>query len=61
MPLPASQANLQQQERDYQSVVQQCKAVAGCVGITVWDFTDKACASPRVILDPVIVLIVRFV
>ncbi|EJF64841.1 endo-1,4-B-xylanase A [Dichomitus squalens LYAD-421 SS1] len=41
MPTPASQANLQQQQKDYQSVVQACKNVEGCVGITLWDFTDK--------------------
>ncbi|TBU33423.1 endo-1,4-B-xylanase A [Dichomitus squalens] len=41
MPTPASQANLQQQQKDYQSVVQACMNVEGCVGITLWDFTDK--------------------
>ena len=41
MPTPASTANLAQQQKDYQSVVQMCKNVAGCIGITVWDFTDK--------------------
>ena len=43
MPTPASQANLAQQQKDYQSVVQACMNVEGCVGITVWDFTDKVC------------------
>lgn len=38
---PASQASLQQQQKDYQAVVQACTNVKGCVGITVWDFTDK--------------------
>ena len=32
---------LQQQQRDFQSVVQACMNVKGCVGVTVWDFTDK--------------------
>ncbi|PIL35441.1 hypothetical protein GSI_02168 [Ganoderma sinense ZZ0214-1] len=41
MPTPASQANLAQQQKDYQSVVQACMNVEGCAGITVWDFTDK--------------------
>ncbi|EJD06385.1 endo-1,4-beta-xylanase A precursor [Fomitiporia mediterranea MF3/22] len=41
MPLPASSANLAQQQRDYQSVIQQCNSVAGCIGVTVWDFSDK--------------------
>ncbi|KAI0787506.1 endo-1,4-B-xylanase A [Fomes fomentarius] len=38
---PASQASLQQQQKDYQAVVQACMNVKGCVGITIWDFTDK--------------------
>ncbi|EIN11616.1 endo-1,4-beta-xylanase A precursor [Punctularia strigosozonata HHB-11173 SS5] len=38
---PASTSALQQQQKDYQSVVSQCKATTGCVGITVWDYTDK--------------------
>ncbi len=38
---PASQSALAQQQKDYQSVVQACMNVDGCVGITVWDFTDK--------------------
>ncbi|KAM5537223.1 hypothetical protein V8D89_009156 [Ganoderma adspersum] len=41
MPTPASQASLAQQQKDYQTVVQACMNVGGCVGITVWDFTDK--------------------
>jgi len=38
--LPASSANLTQQASDYASVVRSCLAVTGCVGITVWGFTD---------------------
>ncbi|KAI0775068.1 endo-1,4-beta-xylanase C precursor [Trametes elegans] len=38
---PATQAALAQQQKDYQTVVQACMNVDGCVGITVWDFTDK--------------------
>ena len=45
MPTPASQANLAQQQKDYQTVVQACMNVEGCVGITVWDFTDKVRGS----------------
>ena len=41
MPTPASQANLAQQQKDYQSVVQACMNVEKCVGITIWDWTDK--------------------
>ncbi|KAI0648974.1 endo-1,4-beta-xylanase C precursor [Trametes meyenii] len=39
--VPASQSALAQQEKDYQTVVSACMNVKGCVGITVWDFTDK--------------------
>ncbi|EMD31601.1 glycoside hydrolase family 10 protein [Gelatoporia subvermispora B] len=41
MTLPETQALLTQQQKDYQSVVAACMAVEGCVGITVWDYTDK--------------------
>ncbi|KAJ3557942.1 hypothetical protein NM688_g1203 [Phlebia brevispora] len=41
MTLPATNALLQQQEKDYQTVISACAAVEGCVGVTVWDFTDK--------------------
>ncbi|KAB5576060.1 glycoside hydrolase superfamily [Coniochaeta sp. 2T2.1] len=39
--LPANASALQQQARDYVSVVGSCLAVAKCVGIVVWEFTDK--------------------
>ncbi|KAF8554599.1 glycoside hydrolase family 10 protein [Imleria badia] len=39
--LPATDADLEQQKADYMSVVQTCMAVSGCVGVTVWDYTDK--------------------
>jgi endo-1,4-beta-xylanase len=38
--LPASSANLAQQATDYSTVVKACLAVTGCVGVTVWGFTD---------------------
>ncbi|KIK59612.1 glycoside hydrolase family 10 protein [Collybiopsis luxurians FD-317 M1] len=41
MTLPASTALLNQQETDYKNVIAACKAVSGCVGVTVWDYTDK--------------------
>ncbi|KAM5537225.1 hypothetical protein V8D89_009158 [Ganoderma adspersum] len=41
MTLPVTDALLAQQSKDYQSVVQACMNVAGCVGITIWDWTDK--------------------
>ncbi|KAI0166195.1 carbohydrate-binding module family 1 protein [Xylariaceae sp. FL1272] len=39
--LPASTSGLAQQATDYTTVTQACLAVSQCVGITVWDFTDK--------------------
>ena len=41
MTLPATPALLAQQQKDYQSVVQACMNVEKCVGITIWDWTDK--------------------
>ncbi|HXM55149.1 MAG TPA: endo-1,4-beta-xylanase [Candidatus Dormibacteraeota bacterium] len=38
--LPPSSAGLQQQATEYANVVKACLAVTGCVGITVWGFTD---------------------
>ncbi|KIJ64217.1 glycoside hydrolase family 10 protein [Hydnomerulius pinastri MD-312] len=39
--LPATDADLEQQKADYESVVGVCMAVSGCVGVTIWDYTDK--------------------
>ena len=33
MPVPSSQANLNQQKTDYTSVVRQCNSVTGCIGV----------------------------
>ncbi|PAV16689.1 glycoside hydrolase family 10 [Pyrrhoderma noxium] len=41
MTLPSTQTLLSQQQANYQTVVAACKAVTGCVGITIWDYTDK--------------------
>ncbi|KAH8110176.1 endo-1,4-beta xylanase [Phellopilus nigrolimitatus] len=41
MTLPSTDALLAQQATDYASVAAACNAVSGCVGITVWDYTDK--------------------
>ena len=41
MTLPATQQMLEQQATDYQNVVAACNAVPSCVGITIWDYTDK--------------------
>ena len=39
--LPANAAALEQQAKDYVTVVRSCLDVAKCVGIVVWEFTDK--------------------
>ena len=44
MTLPATDALLEQQKTDYQSAVSACASVEGCIGVTIWDYTDKACA-----------------
>lgn len=41
MTLPETPALLEQQKADYNTVISACNAVPGCVGITVWDYTDK--------------------
>ncbi|KAG9224612.1 hypothetical protein CCMSSC00406_0002237 [Pleurotus cornucopiae] len=41
MTLPVTAALLAQQRRDYQTVISACQAVKGCIGVTVWDFSDK--------------------
>ncbi|KAF5359257.1 hypothetical protein D9756_003502 [Leucocoprinus leucothites] len=41
MTLPVTDALLQQQKTDYQNVISACNAVEKCIGVTVWDYTDK--------------------
>ncbi|KAH0585343.1 hypothetical protein H2248_008584 [Termitomyces sp. 'cryptogamus'] len=41
MTLPETAALREQQQKDYQTVIAACKAVSACVGITIWDYTDK--------------------
>lgn len=41
MTLPSTPALLQQQKIDYTTVISACQATTGCVGITIWDWTDK--------------------
>ncbi|KAL5513469.1 hypothetical protein ACEPAH_3868 [Sanghuangporus vaninii] len=41
MTLPATQEMLEQQATDYRNVVASCNAVPGCIGVTIWDYTDK--------------------
>ncbi|KAK3197283.1 hypothetical protein GRF29_1536g1225318 [Pseudopithomyces chartarum] len=45
---PATSAAVAQQAKDYATVIQGCKAVARCVGITIWDWTDKYSWIPGV-------------
>ena len=48
LTLPITAEKLEQQKKDYGSVVAACKAVQGCVGVTIWDFTDKWSWIPSV-------------
>ncbi|KAI0034221.1 beta-1,4-endoxylanase [Vararia minispora EC-137] len=41
MTLPATAALYDQQKTDYNTVVSACQAVESCIGITIWDYTDK--------------------
>lgn len=41
MTLPVTAEQLEQQKKDYQTVIAACKAVKGCIGVTIWDWTDK--------------------
>lgn len=43
--LPPTTAALVRQDQDYTSVVKSCLNVAKCVGITIWDYTDKVSDS----------------
>ncbi|KAI0034220.1 endo-1,4-beta xylanase [Vararia minispora EC-137] len=41
MTLPATAALYNQQKTDYNTVISACKVLSGCIGVTIWDFTDK--------------------
>ncbi|KAJ3553753.1 hypothetical protein NM688_g3451 [Phlebia brevispora] len=41
MTLPETAALLEQQKQDYTTVIEACLNTAGCVGVTIWDWTDK--------------------
>jgi endo-1,4-beta-xylanase len=41
MTLPSTTALLTQQSTDYQNTVAACVANSKCVGVTIWDYTDK--------------------
>ncbi len=42
MNLPYTPILAAQQTEAYKTVISACKAVSGCIGVTVWDWTDKA-------------------
>jgi endo-1,4-beta-xylanase len=46
--LPASSSGLQQQATDYVTVTKACLATKACIGITIWDYTDKYSWIPGV-------------
>ncbi|KAF9563190.1 endo-1,4-beta xylanase [Agrocybe pediades] len=48
MPLPPTRELLEQQKKDYQTVIAACKAVKKCIGVTIWDWTDKYSWVPGV-------------
>ena len=47
MTLPSTDQKLQQQKTDYMNVVSACAQVQGCVGITIWDLSDKYSWVPQ--------------
>ncbi|GFF30823.1 endo-1,4-beta-xylanase [Aspergillus udagawae] len=48
MQLPSTDAKLAQQSNDFQGVAAACVSTAGCVGVTIWDWTDKYSWVPGV-------------
>ena len=56
MTLPETAALLEQQRQDYQTVVSACKAVADCIGVTIWDYTDRVSLHQFVMLSKLMTL-----
>jgi endo-1,4-beta-xylanase len=48
MQLPSTDAKLAQQATEYQNVAAACVGTPGCVGVTIWDWTDKYSWVPSV-------------
>ncbi|KAF9533904.1 endo-1,4-beta xylanase [Crepidotus variabilis] len=48
MPTPPTTDSLAQQKIDYETVVKACNEVKRCVGVTIWDWTDKYSWVPGV-------------
>ncbi|KAI0512741.1 family 10 glycosyl hydrolase [Xylaria bambusicola] len=46
--LPSSSSGLAQQANDYGTVTKACLAEKACIGITIWDYTDKYSWIPGV-------------
>lgn len=46
--LPSNANTLQQQAKDYASVVKACVSAGKCAGVTFWGFTDKHSWIPSV-------------
>ena len=47
MTLPSTAALLAQQSTDYANTVSACVTTKGCIGITIWDYTDKYSWVPQ--------------
>ncbi|EGG01456.1 family 10 glycoside hydrolase [Melampsora larici-populina 98AG31] len=47
MPVPASKENLEQQAKDYQEVVQNCRSVTRCYSVTVWGVAQSESWIPK--------------
>ncbi|RJE26962.1 hydrolase family 10 [Aspergillus sclerotialis] len=48
MQLPSDTTKLAQQSTDYKNTVESCVETDGCVGVTIWDWTDKYSWVPGV-------------
>lgn len=57
--LPPSSAAVTQQANDWVNLVMSCFDVARCVGLTIWDYTDKVGVffHPITIADMILVLL----
>ncbi|KAF2463541.1 glycoside hydrolase [Lindgomyces ingoldianus] len=45
---PSTASAIAQQAKDYAATIGACKAVSKCVGVTIWDYTDKYSWIPSV-------------
>lgn len=49
MTLPVTAELLEQQKKDYEYVISACREVRGCIGVTIWDYTDKVKSFPMIV------------